>query len=121
MGDDDGVDDKADGTDAIRAAVSVFYDRVLGDPELAGWFAGVDMHRLRRHQTAFLLFALGGVEMYRGRPLHEAHAGLHITDAAFDATVEHLLFALNDVGIAPDVVAHLRGRVEQTRSQIVGA
>ena len=113
--------DRADGTDAIRAAVSVFYHRVLDDPELAGWFAGVDMRRLRRHQTAFLLYALGGAETYLGRPLHEAHAGLHITDAAFDATVEHLVFALHDVGVAPDVIAQLRSRVEQTRSQIVGA
>jgi len=119
--DDDGVDDKADGTDAIRAAVSVFYDRVLDDPGLAGWFAGVDMRRLRKHQTAFLLYALGGAETYFGRPLREAHAGLDITDAAFDATVEHLIHALHDVGIAPDVIAQLRGRVEQTRSQVVGA
>lgn len=114
-------EDTADGTDAIRAAVSVFYDRVLGDPQLAGWFAGVDMNRLRKHQTTFLLYALGGRETYLGRPLHEAHAGLHITDAAFDATVEHLVVALHEVGVAPDVITQLRSRVEQTRSQIVEA
>lgn len=114
-------EEKTDGTDAIRAAVSVFYDRVLGDPQLAGWFAGVDMNRLRKHQTTFLLYALGGRETYLGRPLHEAHVGLHITDAAFDATVGHLVAALHEVGVAPDVVTQLRSRVEQTRSQIVGA
>jgi len=114
-------DGRADGTDAIRAAVSVFYDRVLADPQLAGWFEGVDMRRLRKHQTAFLLYALGGAETYFGRPLHEAHAGLQITDAAFDAIVEHLVAAFQQVGIAPDVIAQLRGRVEQTRAQVVAA
>jgi hemoglobin len=113
--------DKGDGTDAIRAAVSLFYDRVLDDPQLAAWFAGVDMHRLRKHQTAFLLYALGGRETYLGRPLREAHAGLHITDAAFDATVAHLVVALHEVGVASDVISQLTGRVEQTRSQIVEA
>jgi hemoglobin len=116
-----GEDDRADGTAAIRAAVSVFYDRVLDDPQLAGWFEGVDMRRLRKHQTAFLLYALGGAETYSGRPLRNAHTGLQITDAAFDATVEHLLAAFREVDIAPDVIAQLRGRVERTRSQIVGA
>jgi hemoglobin len=116
-----GDEHRADGTDVIRAAVSVFYNRVLDDPELAHWFAGVDMRRLRGHQTAFLLFALGGPEAYVGRPLREAHAGLQITDAAFDTMVEHLLLALHDVGMADDVVDQLRGRIERTRSQIVGA
>jgi hemoglobin len=79
------------------------------------------MRRLRGHQTAFLLFALGGREAYVGRPLREAHAGLMITDAAFDATLEHLLLALHDVGMADDVIGQLRNRIEQTRPQIVTA
>jgi len=109
------------GADAVKAAVADFYDRVLNDPELAGWFVGVDMRRLRAHQAAFLIFALGGPESYAGRPLHEAHAGMQITDAAFDATVEHLLLALEGVGMASDVLAQLRVRLERIRSQIVGA
>jgi hemoglobin len=114
-------DDKVVGVDVIKAAVSDFYERVLNDPELAGWFTGVDMRRLRSHQTAFLLFALGGPESYVGRPLHQAHAGLQITDAAFDATVEHLVLALHGVGIGSDVIGQLRTRLERMRSQIVGA
>ncbi|BCJ62645.1 hypothetical protein Jiend_60670 [Micromonospora endophytica] len=31
------------GAGAVKAAVDLFYDRVLGDAELAGYFAGVDM------------------------------------------------------------------------------
>jgi len=112
------ADDKAA---AVKAAVSDFYERVINDPELASWFSGVDMRQLRVHQTAFLIFALGGPEAYVGRPLPEAHAGLEITDAAFDATVEHLLLALEGVGMASDVVRQLRTRLERMRSQIVGA
>jgi hemoglobin len=117
----DMADDKVGGVDAVKAAVGDFYDRVTNDPELAGWFTGVDMRRLRTHQTAFLLFALGGQESYIGRPLHQAHAGLQITDTAFDATVAHLLLALEGVGMGKDVIGQLKTRLDRMRSQIVGA
>src|SRR3954451_6335625 len=38
----------------IRTAVDDFYQRVLADPALAGYFDGVDMRKLRGHQTALL-------------------------------------------------------------------
>ena len=56
-----------------------------------------------------------------GRPLHQAHAGMHITDAAYDATVEHLVLALEGVGMGRDVIGQLRGRLERMRPQVVGA
>jgi len=115
------ADGRGVGADTIKAAVSDFYDSVLDDPELAGWFEGVDMRRLRAHQTAFLLFALGGPEGYAGRPLREVHAGLQITDAAFDGIIEHLMRSLDDAGMAGDVTRQLRARLERTRPQIVEA
>ena len=115
------ADGKAAGADTIKNAVSDFYDSVLDDPELAGWFQGVDMRALRTHQTAFLRFALGGPEGYAGRPLGQAHAGLHITDAAFDAMLDHLVRALEHAGMAGDVIRQLRVRLERARPQIVEA
>lgn len=109
------------GVATVKTAVSDFYERVLDDPELAGWFEDVDMRRLRAHQTAFLLYALGGPESYTGRPLAQAHAGQQITDAAFDAMLEHLVLALGDAGMAGEVIRQLRARLERVRPQIVGA
>src|SRR5262245_49676415 len=65
--------DRLGGTVAIDAAVDVFYGRVLADPELAPFFARVDLRHLRAHQRAFLAMALGGPERYRGRDLSDAH------------------------------------------------
>lgn len=115
------ADDQVVGADAVKAAVSDFYDRVMNDPDLAGWFAGVDMRQLRAHMTAFLIFALGGPESYVGRPLHQAHTGMQITDAAYEATVAHLLLALEGVGMGSVVIGQLRGRLDRVRPQIVGA
>ena len=43
----------------IDVAVDQFYDRVVGDPELAPFFERVDLRRQRAHQKAFLTMALG--------------------------------------------------------------
>ena len=68
----------------------MFYQRVLDDPELSGFFDGVDMSRLRAHQRAFVTAALGGPELFVGRSLRNAHAGLRIDNRAFDAVAEQL-------------------------------
>ncbi len=114
------VYDEIGGAAPVKAAVTVFYDRVLADPSLAHWFAGVDMSRLKAHQRAFLAAALGGPELFSGRDMKGAHAGLDITPEAFDSVVEHLTVSLHDLGIADDVVASIRERLEPLRSDVVG-
>lgn len=82
------------GPQVVRAVVDDFYRRVLHDPALGPVFAGVDMKRLREHQIAFLVTALGGPEAYAGRSMEEAHAGLGITRAQFAGVATHLHEAL---------------------------
>ena len=113
------VYDELGGAAPVKAAVTVFYDRVLADPSLAHWFEGIDMSRLKAHQRAFLAAALGGPDLFSGRDLVGAHAGLAITDAAFDSIVEHLIVSLHDLGVADDVVAAIRTRLEPLRDDVV--
>jgi len=97
----------------LRAVVSVFYDRVLAAEDLAAFFDGVDLTRLRAHQRAFLAAALGGPDLFVGRSLKVAHAGLEIDGRAFDRLTGLLLETLDDFGVdAADVTAiseHLAG------------
>jgi hemoglobin len=115
------VYDEIGGAGAVKAAVTVFYSRVTADPDLAQWFDGVDLSRLKAHQRAFLAAALGGPELFSGRGLDSAHADLAITDDAFDAVVEHLASSLHDLGVADDVIIRVRERVEGLRSEVVSA
>lgn len=115
------VYDELGGAAAVKAAVTVFYDRVTADPDLARWFEDVDLTRLKSHQRAFLAAALGGPELFSGRGLHEAHDGLEITPAAFDAVVEHLTTSLHDLGVDDGVLARVRGRLEGLRGEVVSA
>ncbi|MFO7279757.1 MAG: group 1 truncated hemoglobin [Thermoanaerobacterales bacterium] len=86
------------GAPAVREAVDRFYDRVLGDPELAHYFTDVDMPRLKRHQVLLLSQVLGGPARYDGRELGEAHRGLGISSAHYDRVVDHLVAVLTDMG-----------------------
>lgn len=113
--------DQIGGSPAVKAAVTVFYDRVTVDPLLSQWFAGVDLDRLKGHQRAFLAAALGGPELFSGRGLDAAHAELKITPEAFDAVVEHLAATLHDLGVADDVIANVRVSLEGLRGEVVTA
>lgn len=107
--------------DGIGAAVSAFYERVLADPELAGYFEGVDMFTLRRHQTDMLVTATGGPQQYTGQDMAEAHEGLQITDAAFDKVVGHLGATLVAAGASDDAIAAVVAALSPLRSSIVSA
>ena len=107
------------GVRVLRTAVTVLYQRVLADPVLAPWFAGVDLDQLRAHQHAFLTAALDGPNVFAGRPPDEAHAGLHVTGAAFDRLIDHLTGVLRDLGVAPATVAEAAARLEALRPLVV--
>jgi hemoglobin len=108
------------GRAAIAAVVDEFYARLLGDAALAPLFAGTDLDRLRRHQAAFLVAALGGPNEYRGRGLRQAHAGMNITAAQFGAVAGHLADALATCGVPALTVETVIGHVAQLQGDVVG-
>jgi hemoglobin len=99
------------GGENAAAAVDALYDRLLADPVTAPYFDGVDRRRLAAHSRIFLVAALGGPAVYRGRDLGSAHASLGITGEAWEHTVRHLVDALASLDVSvpliDDVLAHL--------------
>jgi hemoglobin len=108
------------GTAAVGATVEELYARVLGDPLVAPYFAGLDMDRQRHHMRAFIATALGGTHQYQGRDMATAHAGLGITGRAFDRVAEHLAGALGTLGVPSAQVKSILARVAPLRDEIVG-
>jgi hemoglobin len=113
------VADKGVDAAAIRAAVDLFYERLLADPALADRFRGVDIRRLKAHQRAFMLQALGGRSLYSGRDMQTAHLDLHITDEQFTGALVHLIASLREVGVDDDVVDRARADIQGLRALIV--
>ncbi len=108
------------GREAVESVVDDFYDRVLADESLAGFFEGMDMESLRAHQVQFISAVAGGPVEYTGGDMREAHAHLDIEDEDFDAVCRHLERALRDNGIPDDHVEAILAEVEDLRAPVVG-
>jgi len=111
--------DSIGGADALRVAVDRFYQKVLGDPQLAPYFDGKDVSAIKRHQVLLLTTILGGPGAYGGRDLGEAHAALAITGDDYDRTVGHLVAVLDELGVQGDAYETLASAVLGTRGAIV--
>jgi hemoglobin len=105
----------------IAAVVATFYEKVLADAILAPYFVGVDMPKLRAHQTAFLVAATGGPKSYSGRDMAAAHAGLNITAAAFDRVAGHLVSTLAEAGVDSATIDAVAAAVVPLKDSIVTA
>ncbi len=113
--------EKLGGSAAIEAVVMAFYKRVLGDPDLQGFFAKTDMDKQTRSQIAFLTMALGGPNEYNGRPMKAAHDGMGITEMHFDKVAGHLVDTLKSVGVCDDDVNEVVALIGPLKKQIVSA
>jgi len=111
--------DTIGGQAAVGTVVNEFYRRALDDPNLNGYFANTDMALLHRHQRAFIAAALGRPGTYHGRAMDEAHAGLNITDDAFDRVATHLVSILSENGVDEETVVHIADSLGPLRAQIV--
>lgn len=87
------------GREAVDAVVSDFYDRVLDDEQLAGFFEGMDMAELHAHQVQFISAVAGGPVSYTGAEMREAHTHLAIEQEDFDAVAAYLDNALRENGV----------------------
>ncbi|CAI7974769.1 Group 1 truncated hemoglobin GlbN [Frankia sp. Hr75.2] len=113
--------DAIGGASAVQAAVDEFYVRVTADPELAPFFAGKDIPHLKAHQQAFISAAIGGPEVYQGGAIASVHSGLRITDANFDAVVDHLVSALSGLGVPAETTGQIGAALAPLRADIVTA
>jgi hemoglobin len=110
--------EKIGGQSVMATAVDEFYKRVLADDTVNHFFKDTDMEKQRRHQTAFLSFALGG-PAYTGRSMEKAHEGMNIQPEHFDAIAGHLAATLADLGIEQADIDEVLNRVGSLRDDIL--
>lgn len=107
------------GAPAITAVVDRFYQLVLGDDQLRGYFDGIEMVRLKRHQVALVSQVMGGPVGYEGRELRAAHQGMGISADDFGAVAGHLVTALTDAGVEPAIIDRVVTTIAGTQGDIV--
>ncbi|HWB76828.1 MAG TPA: group 1 truncated hemoglobin [Nannocystaceae bacterium] len=111
------------GEAAVEAAVVRFYDKIMADDSLAGFFEHLDMGAQINKQIAFMTMAFGGPNKYSGRDLRTAHAKLvqrGLGHAHFDAVAQHLSDTLDELGVASEVRDDVLALVGGTRKDVLG-
>jgi len=110
------------GETAIEAAVVRFYEKVLADPEVAPFFAGMEVDRVVQKQIAFMTMAFGGPNHYTGKDLRTAHARLvknGLGDKHFDAVAGHLVTTLEELGVEKPLIDEVLSIVAPTRHDVL--
>lgn len=109
------------GQEPLIAVVDDFYERVLADPELAAFFNGANMSRLKGLQVEFFVAALGGPDEYRGRSMPDVHRGLGANQRHFDLVATHLTDALIAAGVPRATVDRIIGTIAPLADDIVSS
>jgi hemoglobin len=110
------------GYDAVAAVVDDFVGRLIGDPRFERFFAGQSTDsklRIRQLVVDQICHLTGGPCVYIGRPMKTAHAGLGITEADWDASVEHLVATLRRFNVPQAEQGELLAAVAALEPDIV--
>jgi hemoglobin len=111
--------DRLGGKDAITAVVESFVGKVAGDTRINGYFSSTDLVKLRMHLVDQICEASGGPCKYKGRSMKQTHAGMGVTNAAFNALVEDLVGALDQHKVGKTEKDELLGVLGPMKSDIV--
>jgi hemoglobin len=109
------------GVEALPTVVNDFYDRVLADTDLAGFFTGTNMSRLKGKQVEFFAAALGGPAPYTGAPMRQVHQGRGITMHHFNLVAGHLSESLSAAGVPDDIIGEIIGAIAPLADDIATA
>jgi hemoglobin len=112
------IHDAIGGYEAIEIVVEDFYTRVLADDQLAGFFAGSNMNRLKGKQVEFFAAALGGPDPYTGAPMKQVHQGRGIMMSHFALVAGHLADSLSAAGVPPATVDDIIGAIAPLAADI---
>ncbi len=95
------------GKPGLKAIVNDFMINLMADPRTHPFFARVDRERIKRELVDQFCVILDGPCTYTGASMAEAHRGLGITRADFNALVEDLQKAMTK----HDVPFHAQNRL----------
>jgi hemoglobin len=101
--------DRLGGDAALELAVDIFYEKNVVDQELAKFFDGVDMRKLRAHQVKFMTLAFTEIPKSTDviGMLEKAHGRLFdmgLSEKHFDLVVGNLVATLQELSVAPNVI-----------------
>lgn len=107
------------GKGQLEFVVDAFYHAVLEDDRINHHFKTINVENLKAHQLAFISQVLGGPKQYSGRSMAEAHAGLNLTAADFNATAQHLVAALEKAKVSQIHIDEVMSKIAKLEREII--
>ena len=83
----------------ITTVVNDFVDRLATDERIKGYFDGVDLPHLKKMLSDQICEASGGPCHYTGKDMKTMHAGMGVTQAAFDILVGDLAASMTKYNV----------------------
>jgi hemoglobin len=77
------------------------------------------MDRFKTNLTDQLCVVAGGPCVYKGQSMHDAHKGLHLTNADFNALVEDLQTGMDKAGVSFATQNRLLARLAPMNRDVV--
>lgn len=97
----------------------IFTSVLLADDTVNHFFAHTDMEKQRRHQSAFISYALGGPNPYTGRSMEKAHTSLNLQPEHFNAIALHLGEALSEHGVSQEDINSVLARISTLKEAVL--
>jgi hemoglobin len=108
------------GQKAIEAVIDDFIGNVAADARINKRFANANIPRLKKNLVDQVCQVSGGPCRYTGLSMKEAHRGMKITDAEFNALVEDLVKSLDKFKVPAREKNELLTPLAKMKGDIVG-
>jgi hemoglobin len=117
--------ERVGGEPAVKAVLDRFYEGVLDEPQLSGFFENVAVDDIKPHLAEVLKVVLGGpganTEIDLAAYLTEAHADLGVSESDFELTGKVLLDTLEEFDVPADIVETIEGVLATVQPFVVAA
>jgi len=111
------------GAQALDVALDRFYEKVLADPQINGYFDDVDMGSLKKKGQAFLTMAFGGPNEYHGKGLRMMHAGPRsegMDEDDFETFMGHFRATLEELEVRDEHVSEVMSIAYSAKDDVLG-
>ena len=100
-------------SEALSATVEIFYDRLVADEQLAKFFEGISIIRLKTHQKKFLTIAFTEIptDLDMVAYMTDKHSRLFqelgLNETHFDLVAGHLVAALQQLNVPENLIGEV--------------
>jgi len=117
--------ERVGGAPAVKAVLDRFYEGVLGEPQLAGFFESVAVDAIKPHLAEVLKVVLDGpgarTDIDLAGYLTSAHSGLGVSESDFELTGKVLIDTLHEFEVPADIVETIEGVLVTVQPFVVAA